>query len=809
MAKKRAKFLETRFFGFVLGLIIVGLVLSLDAWTAVFNRLSTHTIDLHFLLKNLNTATAVQEGVTVTAKNPKISDDILIVGIDSRSLAKFGKWPFPRSTHANLIDSFARIKDQAQREQSLFLDVFMIEPDRDASEDARLVRSISQSEKVYMETVYEVGISDYESFPKMLDRQKLLYNEFGQFSRISGPWQDLPPYFGVQAPLQPYGRAMAGYGHANFTQDDDEVYRRQGLIAKMSVELEQIPLDDLNVGYKVDSGAFERLAWVDAKGAYHNIPTPITGAELEKLRKKVTSEAAPVVLDEDGDGEVDKTYFIVRRYKDYFSPAITLALALDYFGVPMKDVDVVLGDYILIPHPTKLDPSTGERVPYSIAIGPATYDKEGNLTQEAPRKTLDEIRIPINDRGEMLVNFMGYRSSSALDGYQTFPVRSYSGYAARVPGPDPQTWPRTKAVGGKILMVGPFADGIAQDEKPTPFGLMYGIEIHANALNTILMNNFINYAPWWLDALILLIAVMLISAASSRLQTGWAFLITIVGVAGFFLTTTLMFDYRSFVIDFPTTGLGMAFAFISIVVYRAMTEEKDKRRIRETFGKYVSPKVVDQILEHPPELGGVDKQLTVLFSDIRGFTTLSENMTPQELVNHLNVYLTSMTDLILEYGGTLDKYVGDEIMCFWGAPIPQEEHAKLACKCALRQMAKLKELNEGWPETKRINIGIGLNSGIMTVGNMGSPGRMNYTLMGDNVNLGARLEGTNKQYGTNIIISEFTYGLVKDSFLVRELDNIRVKGKNKPVVIYELVDCLESLDPPPLEKGAKHRGSAD
>jgi len=192
-----------------------------------------------------------------------------------------------------------------------------------------------------------------------------------------------------------------------------------------------------------------------------------------------------------------------------------------------------------------------------------------------------------------------------------------------------------------------------------------------------------------------------------------------------------------------------------------------------------------------PELGGVDKELTVLFSDIRGFTTLSEAMTPQELVIHLNTYLTAMTDIIMDYQGTLDKYVGDEVMCFWGAPISQADHALLACKCALRQMAKLAELNSVWPPERRIDIGIGINSGIMTVGNMGSIGRMNYTLMGDNVNLGARLEGTNKQYQTHIIISEYTFGLVKDHIIARELDNIRVKGKNKPVIIYELIDMSE------------------
>jgi len=225
-----------------------------------------------------------------------------------------------------------------------------------------------------------------------------------------------------------------------------------------------------------------------------------------------------------------------------------------------------------------------------------------------------------------------------------------------------------------------------------------------------------------------------------------------------------------------------------------MTEEKDKKRIREMFGKYVSPQVVDEILKSPQiELGGVDRELTVFFSDIRGFTTLSESMTPHELVDHLNIYLTAMTNIILEYKGTLDKYIGDAVMCFWGAPLPQEEHALLACKCALKQMQALEKLNQNWPEERRIDIGIGLNSGIMTVGNMGSLGRMNYTLMGDNVNLGARLEGTNKAYGTHVIIGENTYALVKDKVVTRELDNIRVKGKFKPVMIYELVDVPEGF----------------
>jgi adenylate cyclase len=516
---------------------------------------------------------------------------------------------------------------------------------------------------------------------------------------------------------------------------------------------------------------------------------------------------APLKIEASSSGQSSDQYYIVRKYRDQFIPAITLTLAANYFGVKVDDIDVILGDRVRIPSPSRYDPETGERKPYEIVVTPDQFDKEGNLVKDGKRRILEKIEIPIDTNGMMLVNFMGPPSSDSADGIQTFPVRSYAGYADKAPGLNHATWRRTIAAGNKIIMVGAFSNGMAADQKTTPLGLMFGIEMHANALNTILMDNFLRSVPRWVDLVILAVLVFIIAFMTSRLSTILSFFGTLVLVVGFFLATTLIFDYRSILINFSSPMLGMVFTFLTIVVYRAMTEERDKKAIRETFGKYLSPKVVDQLVENPPELGGVDKDLTVLFSDIRSFTTLSESMSPQELVNHLNTYLTAMTDVIFEYGGYLDKYVGDEVMCFWGAPLPQADHAVRACKCALRQMQRLKELNEVWPEAIRINIGIGLNSGIMTVGNMGSPSRMNYTLMGDNVNLGARLEGTNKEYGTNIIISEFTYGLVRDHFLVRELDNIRVKGKNKPVLIYELVDCFEDIAPPPLgsvpERNAK------
>jgi len=181
--------------------------------------------------------------------------------------------------------------------------------------------------------------------------------------------------------------------------------------------------------------------------------------------------------------------------------------------------------------------------------------------------------------------------------------------------------------------------------------------------------------------------------------------------------------------------------------------------------------------------------MTVMFSDVRGFTSISERLTPTQLVLLLNEYLTAMSDVIMAHWGTVDKYEGDAIMAFWGRPYPQADHAARACRSCLQMMERLGELNRNWRgEGKQaLDIGVGLNTGPMVVGNMGSNKRFNYTVMGDAVNLGSRLEGQNKEYGTHIIISQGTYEEVREEFLCRELDLIRVKGKLKPVAIYELM----------------------
>ncbi len=791
--KNRLKLFKAKYFGLILGVFVALIFFLLSSFTSIIDNIEVKVLDVHFRYKNLFLNETIQEGVSFVENNPNISPDIQIIGIDFRTLSKFGRWPFPRYTHSYLLNTFSRIKNQNERENSVFLDIFFNEPGV-AVNDGTLINSIKENGRVFLETLLDEVPPPSTSRADFYKRQEILYKNYGEIKNIHGDWEHMTSFDGMQPPLQPYARATHGYGHANYIKDADEVYRRQPLVAKSSILIKEIKLRDLRKDLKIDHANFQRLAWVDKDSVEHAIKYPLTEKSIELLKSTMKIKAPIKTVDSNNDGTPDDRYYIVRLYQDHFVPAITLSLALNYFNKKLSDIEVNLGKYIFIPHPQHFNSKKGVWEPYKKTIQLPTYDNKGNIIKKGIYKVIPDIRIPIDNNGSMLINFMGPPSFSTPGERQTFPVRSYSGYASNPPGLDKARWPRTRALDNKIIMVGSFARGMAADEKPTPYGLMYGVEIHANALNTILMQNFLVNVPFWVDLSILLFMVLIVSFLASRLSTIWAFITTILLILVLFIGDSVVFDRYSHIVNFTTPALATFFSLITIIVYRVMTEEKDKKRIRNMFGTYVSPAVVDQILENPPELGGVDKELTVFFSDIRGFTTLSESMTPQELVKLLNKYLTAMTDIILAHEGTLDKYEGDAIMCFWGAPLPQEDHAIRACRSALEQMRALRALNKELPPEQQINIGIGLNTGNMTVGNMGSQQRMDYTLIGDNVNLGARLEGTNKQYRTNIIISEYTYGYVKDTMIVRELDNIRVKGKNKPVLIYELVDEKDSTE---------------
>ena len=354
----------------------------------------------------------------------------------------------------------------------------------------------------------------------------------------------------------------------------------------------------------------------------------------------------------------------------------------------------------------------------------------------------------------------------------------------------------------KIVFVGGTALGIG-DLRNTPFqkvgsGYM-GVEVHANILDNLLHSDepqrtFLirGFYEEMVDIAFIVFFGIGLGLWFGRSRPLVATLSAMAALGGF-----LWFVYFGFVqwgrwysLVIPATTLIGSYA--SITSFRVIHEEREKRKIRKTFSQYLSPGVIGLIEKNPQKYirpGGEVQNLTVMFSDIRDFTALSEGLTPDELVRLLNEYLSAMTDILFRNLGTLDKYIGDAIMAFWGSPYPQTDHAHCACRCALEMIASLQELNRKWAEQGRrpIAIGIGLNTGPVNVGNMGSDKRLSWTVMGDNVNLASRLEGMTKQYRSRIIISESTYAEVARQFVAREVDRIRVKGKKQPVVIYELL----------------------
>jgi len=227
-----------------------------------------------------------------------------------------------------------------------------------------------------------------------------------------------------------------------------------------------------------------------------------------------------------------------------------------------------------------------------------------------------------------------------------------------------------------------------------------------------------------------------------------------------------------------------------VALYRVLIEEQEKRKVRGAFQQYVSPEVIRRVLSDPELVQPRKSEITVLFSDVRGFTTISEKLDAQELARLLNGYLTEMTRIIFRHQGTLDKYIGDAVMAIWGAPFTEPKHGERCCEAALSMLSRLSELQRGWVSEglPAMEIGIGINTGIASVGNMGSSLRYGYTAMGDAVNLASRLEGLNKEYGTSILISESTRAdVTNDQIIIREIDFIRVKGKNQPVTIFEIL----------------------
>jgi adenylate cyclase len=384
-------------------------------------------------------------------------------------------------------------------------------------------------------------------------------------------------------------------------------------------------------------------------------------------------------------------------------------------------------------------------------------------------------RIPVDDEACALVPYRGRKGS----------FKYYSIVDVMNERVDPAE------LKGKIVLVGTTAPGLL-DLRATPVDPVYpGVEVHANMISGIIDQDIKQRPAYVLGAefVLLLVSGLAMGLALPLLNPLTSTLTTLLVLVVVLATNIMVFQHGDLVLPLAS-GLVMILVLFTLnMMYGFFIEARGMRQITGLFGQYVPPELVDEMARNPEKFNMAPRaqELSVLFSDVRGFTTISEALSPEDLSHYINEYLTNMSLVIREkHRGTLDKYIGDAIMAFWGAPVADARHAQNSVLAALGMQQEAKSLNEkfkarGWPTFK---IGIGVNSGVMRVGDMGSKIRKAYTVMGDAVNIASRLEGITKQYGADIIIGEGTRKLIT-GFVLREVDRVRVKGKDEPVIIYQ------------------------
>jgi adenylate cyclase len=460
-------------------------------------------------------------------------------------------------------------------------------------------------------------------------------------------------------------------------------------------------------------------------GITENIPP------LDKAAKSI----AHINISPDEDG-VNRWTRLVIPYKDRLYPSLGLRGAMEALGVDKFEV----GDF-------------------SVTIGDRT--------------------IPTTSDYKMLTNYRGPPGT-----YKIIP------FVDIIKG-------RVEAgqMEGKVLFLGATTALGIYDMRVTPFHKNTpGVEINASIADNIIRGDFIERGGFQalLNMLSIIVLGFAVYIASFRFRPIIAFPIVIILTVGYIAYAYQMFLSGSWLsMVYPVISIMLTYSVSSYL--RFVLIDRKARKIRSMFSSYVSKNIVDEMVKNPgaAKIGGDNKVITIMFSDVQGYTSYSEKHKPHEVLRVLNEYLDAMTRIIMDHEGTLDKFLGDGIMAYWGAPLTQDNHAELALKCTLAMTGELERLREKWNAegTDPFSIRIGINSGEVTAGNIGAEGKkMEYTVIGDNVNLGARLEGTAKKYGVTILVSASTYDLARDGFVFREIDHIRVVGKQVPVKVYELLD---------------------
>jgi adenylate cyclase len=455
----------------------------------------------------------------------------------------------------------------------------------------------------------------------------------------------------------------------------------------------------------------------------------------------------------DRDGVTRYEYLAVRYGddRDYY-PSLGLEVARIYLGVPRDHMSLTLGEGV----------------------------------------RLGKVLIPTDQKARMLINHVGKEQSFRY-------VSATDVIHGRV-APD--------VFAGKAVFVGTAALG-TYDQKTTPFSANFpGVEKNATVAENIITQQFLEQSVYDkpIDLMLILFFGFGLGVYLPKMRALPGATLAAVAFFGYVAVAHYMFVYQGLLLAVVYPLFTILLVFVAVTVLRFMTEEKQAKEVRAMFSSYVSPRIVEELIKDPTKakLGGQRKELTMLFSDVKGFTTLCEQHPPEQVVPLLNEYLTAMTEVVFHWNGTLDKFIGDAVVAFWGAPIDQPNHVELALKCALHMRRRLGELQEGWKARglPLLDNGIGINTGDALVGNIGAEGKkMDYTMIGDHVNLAARAEGLTRKFGVSVVITENTAERLKgllDRAQVRDvlgrvgrvdlrrLAIVKVKGKAKPVGIYAL-----------------------
>ena len=621
---------------------------------------------------------------------------VVVAAIDEKSLAAEGRWPWPRSRIAALVDTLSR--DGAK---VIAFDVLFSE----SEVDGRLAL-----------------ISELE---RALDAQKI------SDARLRGILRE--------------GRTTA---------DQDQLLANALERSMAPVVLGYFfHMSEQGVGFRIDTPDIERRLDAIAGSKYPLVyrdpqakSAPFIKAYAPQANLSIFTEKAAssgyFSVASDRDGVVRWMPLVIQGGEDFFPPLALLSV-WHYLGRPQ------------------------------LAVRAGPYGIEG--------VQLGERLIPTDEAGRMFINYRG-------EG-QTFPTYSISDILAG-------TLP-AGSFKDKIVVVGATAIGIG-DIRTTPFGPVFpGPEIHANAIDNLLAGDFIERPRWAkvFDLLVIIGLGLLVGLVLPRTSALFGLVFTTALFATYVLGAHWLFVTQRISLNLVYPVLAMGATYTMLTLYRFLIEEGERRRIKEAFRHYVAPDVVEIMLKNPAgvRLGGEEKVLTALLSDMEGFTSFSESHTPKEVIAVLSEYYAQMTEEVFAVQGTLVEYVGDEMFALYGAPMTQADHATRACMSALAMRARRESLSDEWEKIgrPRIKARTGINSGNMLVGNIGSKYRFHYGAMGDAVNLASRLEGLNKIYGTQIIISGDTADLVAGAFRLRELDLVRVKGRAQALLIFELIGMAD------------------